>query len=407
MTQQTDQVHTNEIREWHDAHYRTSNPETHRGRWRQFINMQDPYNTDNFLTGWIQMTGGDEYDTLLISEVNDRPAPQRLAGTPKTAYPYRRDRAWLLNHAEQILSSDKYDGSNICQYSYQDADGNHFTSFKMRIRPFVPAYFQVMLNQTLRRYPKVAALRMEPGENMIYELYGRQNPMLIEYDVDIELIAICRRRPDNNDMEPATAGNPAFDRLDCHVAYATEATGWRQNIQAEYVRRQTVHSQGLREQERDGERTFTGQEGEMFYVQFADGDRQTAGPFTRLIKLKPPEIEEIHQASDFVPRAEIEATARNVWEMADDPEVDDLISMLAEDWTQQQISKSTETIQTVLAQAKEKRAFEDGVLADYRQAFPPGAIRQDKKTVMNHMSTIYPRQIMQKVYSALNLRLPL
>ena len=93
--------------------------------------MQDPYNTDNFLTGWIQMTGGDEYGTLLISEVNDRPAPQRLAATPKTAYPYRRDRAWLLNHAEQILSSDKYDGSNICQYSYQDADGNHFTSFKM------------------------------------------------------------------------------------------------------------------------------------------------------------------------------------------------------------------------------------------------------------------------------------
>ena len=173
------------------------------------------------MTGWVQMIGGDEYGNLLIEEINERPAPQRItATTPKTSYPYRRDRAWLMNQSERVRTALKYDGTNICQYSYRDADGNRFTTFKLRTRPFVPAQFRVMLDRSLRKYPGVAGLSMEPGEAMVYELYGRQNPMLIAYREEIELTALFRRNPDTGDIDPADPEDPAFARLDCPLSSA-------------------------------------------------------------------------------------------------------------------------------------------------------------------------------------------
>ena len=166
-------AHPNDVQAWHDTHFAHTTPETRPNAWRRIDNHIDPYNPENFVTGWVQMVGGDEYGTLIIEEVNERPAPQTISGTPKTSYPYQRDRSWLLQQAEWIRASTKFDGTNICQYSYQDAEGNRFTTFKLRTGPFVPAHFRVMLDETLKRYPKVAALEVEPNEAMIYELYGR------------------------------------------------------------------------------------------------------------------------------------------------------------------------------------------------------------------------------------------
>ena len=203
-------AHENEIRAWHDTHYAHTSPETKRSAWQHFANLQDPYNTGNFMTGWVQMIGGDEYGNLLIEEINERPAPQRItATTPKTSYPYRRDRAWLMNQSQWVRTALKYDGTNICQYSYRDAGGNRFTTFKLRTRPFVPAHFRVMLDRSLRKYPGVAGLSLEPGEAMVYELYGRQNPMLIAYREEIELTALFRRNPDTGDIDPADPEGPA------------------------------------------------------------------------------------------------------------------------------------------------------------------------------------------------------
>ena len=125
--QQRTWVHENEIRAWHDTHYAHTSPRRNARPWQHFANLQDPYNTGNFMTGWVQMIGGDEYGNLLIEEINERPAPQRItATTPKTSYPYRRDRAWLMNQSQWVRAALKYDGTNICQYSYRDADGNRF-----------------------------------------------------------------------------------------------------------------------------------------------------------------------------------------------------------------------------------------------------------------------------------------
>ena len=386
-------------------HYAHTTPETKPGSWQKFSNLQDPYNTENFLTGWVQMIGGDEYGNLVISEVNESPAPQRIQATPKTSYPYRRDRAWLLNKAEWITSSLKYDGTNICQYSYEDGKGRRFTTFKLRTRPIVPPYFRVLLDRTLRRYPGVAALQLEQGEAMIYELYGKQNQLLILYGEEIELTATCRRNPLNGDMEPAERANPAFARLDCPMSEATERGEWA-HIQDEYQRRQREYSQGLTATELDGEKAFRGHEGEMLYARFPDGSRTNPGAFTRLIKLKPPEIEEIHQAADHVSRHEIEATARNIWEVTDEPDSSHLITMLAEEWSDDQIRRSLDTIERVLEETLERRRHEDEVMTVFSRLFNPETFRTDKRRVMRRLSEEFTKPMMQKVFSTLDKRLP-
>ena len=126
-----------------------------------------------------------------------------------------------------------------------------------------------------------------------------------------------------------------------------------------------------------------------------------SGGFTRLIKLKPPEIEEIHWASDHVPREELAAVARNVFEVSDDPEIADMVQLLAEEWSDDQIGRSLDTIERVLNEAKERRAFQEEVLAVYAQRHAPEAFRTDRPAVMRAMSQHFPKTLMSKVYSVL------
>ena len=405
MTQPTPRITPHDVLDWHDNHYRRTSPETRPRSWDRFENIPDPYNPGNRMSGWVQRVGGDEYGTLIVSEVNGRQASQRISATPKAAYPYRKDRVWLLEQAQSIRAFLKYDSTNICQYSYEDADSNRFTSFKLRTRPFIPPRFQPMLAHVLARYPKTASLQMARDEVMIYELYGQTNPMLIEYDMDIELRSLCRRGRETGDMIPADPDDPRFARLDCPLAQPGLVSTW-DDIHREYTRRQSAYSEGLVVSSRDGEKTFRGQEGEMLYVRFPDGDRSEPGAFTRLIKLKPVEIEEIHQASDFVPRPELEATVRNIFEAADEPDITDFIMLLAEEWSDDQIGRSMETAERVLAEALARRAFEDAVLGVFFENFQPEDFFSDPGTVMRLLSAHHPKGEMQRVYGVLTLRLP-
>ena len=144
----------------------------------------------------------------------------------------------------------------------------------------------------------------------------------------------------------------------------------------------------------------------MLYVRFPDGARTKPGAFTRLIKLKPPEIEEIHQALDHVPRAEAEATARNIWEVSDEPELEHILTMLREDWSEDQIRRSMDTIQRVLEETLERRRREDEILEIFGREFTPEQFRDDKGTVMRALSEHFPRQAMNRVFSTLDQRLP-
>lgn len=380
---------------WHDIHYRHSTPESHPKLWRPFLEI-DPLNPGNRVAGHIQIVGGDEYGALSITEVNGRPAAQFIKVTPKAAYPFHKGGEWVLYGAQDVDSYLKIDGTNLCQYAYQDADGRPFTTFKLRTRPFMSPHFLNLLERALERYPAVQQRQLQPNECLAYELYGYENRMLIRYDQPIDLALLFGRDAAGNLLSPRWDPAP-FAGLDCPVAeHRTIALSG--DLTDAYRRRQQEISARLVRLE---DEYFAGEEGEMLYVRFANGARTAPGPFTRLIKLKPPEIEEIHWASDYVPREELAAVARNVFEVSDDPEIADMVQLLAEDWSDDQIGRSLETIERVLHAAKERRAFQEEVLAVYAQLHAPDAFRADRAAVMRTMSQRFPKTMMSRVYSVL------
>ncbi len=380
---------------WHDLHYRHTEPGTHPRMWRPFIEV-DPFNPENRVAGHIQFIGGDEYGALAISHVNDRPAPQFIKVTPKAAYPFHKDGSWVLHGAQEVSAFEKIDGTNICQYGYQDADGRAFTSFKLRTRPFMSPHFLNLLERALEQYPAVLAHRLVPGEAVAYELFGYENRLLIRYDTAIDLVLLFGRT-DNGELVAPHEATHVFDGLDCPVAdrRAIELAG---NLEDEYRDRQRQISSRL---VRLGDEYFDGEEGEMLYVRFADGARERPGSFTRLIKLKPPEIEEIHWALDHVPKEEAAAVARNVFEVSDTPVVEDMVQLLSEEWSDDQIARSLDTIERVLQEAIERRAFQEGVLAVYGQLHGPDDFRRDRSAVMRSMSQRFAKSQMSRIYSVL------
>ena len=397
----------NPTRIWHDIHYRHTTPESNPKAWRPFIEI-DPFNPQNRVAGNVQFTGGDEYGALAITHVNDRPAPQFIRVTPKAAYPFHKDGSWILTGAQRITAFEKIDGTNVGQYCYVDADGTPFTTFKLRIRPFIPPHFLIMLERALEQYPGIREHRLQPGCAVAYEMFGYDNPMLIRYDRPIDLALIFGRTPDGNIIAPQD-DHPMFEGIDCPQAvrnpyfrfHGRDETADTEEVETAYRTRQAEISSQLT---KIGEEQFDGQEGEMLYVEFADGARTAPGQFTRLIKLKPPEIEEIHWALDHVPMAEAAAVARNVFEAAENPEapnLDDMLQLLAEEWTEAQIARSIQTIERALADAVLRRAFQDQVLRTYGELHDADDFRNNRPSVMRTMSRHFPKQQMSRVYSVL------
>ena len=380
---------------WHDLHYRHTEPATHPKMWRPFIEV-DPFNPQNRVAGHVQFIGGDEYGALAISYVNDRPVPQFIKVTPKAAYPFHKDGSWVLHGAQEVSAFEKIDGTNICQYGYQDADGRPFTTFKLRTRPFMSPHFLNLLEKALENYPAVRAHELNPGEAAAYELFGYENRMLIRYDAAIDLALLFGRNKDGELVAPHE-GAGIFEGLDCPVAdrRPIDLTG---DLEGEYRERQQEISSRL---VRLDDEYFDGEEGEMLHVRFADGSREQPGSFTRLIKLKPPEIEEIHWALDHVPKEEAAAVARNVFEVSDTPEVADMVQLLSEEWSDEQIARSLDTIERVLQEAVERRAFQEEVLGVYAQLHGPDDFRQNRPAVMRSMSQRFAKSQMSKIYTVL------
>ena len=139
----------------------------------------------------------------------------------------------------------------------------------------------------------------------------------------------------------------------------------------------------------------------MLYATFPDGARTEPGEFTRLIKLKAHQIEEVHWAKDHISKEEIQATARNTFELTDNPGEQELIQLLAEDWSAKQIEKSMETIQRVMQKTVDHRRYQDRVLQLYHESHGPNDFQNDPRTVMRNLSQHFNRKEMTQVYSAL------
>lgn len=165
---------------------------------------EDPLNPCNKVSGFINrkksLTGG----SLLITNINgvDLNEPQVIYGTPKLRYPYEegkdnRDYIKFPEH-DRALLYEKFDGVNIMFYRYFDAEGKMFIAAKTKGTAFVKdGDFGDFLTLTKKVLDRENFLRKditshltEGFQSVACELYGYEEPHLVKYSEDINLIPL-------------------------------------------------------------------------------------------------------------------------------------------------------------------------------------------------------------------------
>ena len=295
----------------------------------------DPFNLQNHLEGQISFSKDKHYGSLQIEKINGEFVDQPLIfGTPKIAYPFGLGHNYRFPSAEWIHRFRKYDGTNIFMYRYKYNE-MAYTTFKVRLFPFLRGRYITMWQHILRKYPQITELfRMNPDiAGFSFELYGSDNPHLLQYeDVTLDIVllfGLCGAQGQivlNTDIE--TGDVPKAE--------------WLGTVKKDYVWHYEQEQQELDRQlsfiglDQNHAPIFSGEEGSIWYVKIKDTDE------IRMYKCKPHQIEQVHwaqkqtQLSDTVIWAAILKAFEN-WE---NPELDYIIAILNEDYAMHQITPS-------------------------------------------------------------------
>ena len=300
----------------------------------------DPFNPQNHLEGQISFSKGRRYGALQIKKINGEPADQPLIFcTPKIAYPFGLGHNYRFPSAEWIHRFRKYDGTNIFMYRYK-YNGMVYITFKVRLFPFLRGRYITMWKSMLRKYPQITELfKMNPDvTGFSFELYGSDNPHIIQYEnvqLDIALLFGLRGTQGqivlNTELE---AGNiPKAERLG--------------TVEKDYVWHYEQEQHDLDKQlsfiglDQNHAPMFNGEEGSIWYAKIKGTDE------IRLYKCKPHQIEQVHwnqkqtQLSDTV----IWATILKAFENWENPNLDEIIAILNEDYPIHLITSSIERIE--------------------------------------------------------------
>ena len=307
----------------------------------------DPFNPQNYVEGQISSSRDKHYGSLTIEKINGELVNQpQIFGTPKIAYPFGLGHNYRFPSAERIYRFRKYDGTNIFMYRYRN-NGMEYITFKVRLFPFLRGRYVTMWKYILRKYPRITELfKMNPDiTGFSFELYGADNPHTIQYEdvkLDIVLLFGLRGRQGqivlNTELE---AGDiPKAEQL----GTVEKDYVWHYEQEQQDLDRQ-LEFIGLNESQAP---MFRGEEGSIWYVQIKDTHE------IRPYKCKPHRIEQVHWAQGLTQLSAtvIWATILKAFENWENPELDEIIAILNEDYPIHQITISMEQIKQMFNTAK-------------------------------------------------------
>ena len=329
-----DQEKTNKDQDVFDSDYTT-------------FGAKDPFNPKNHVEGHISMRKDKYYGSVKINKINGEPVDHPLIfGTPKIAYPFGLGHNYRFPSADQIYRFRKYDGTNIFMYRYRD-ELREYITFKVRLFPFLRGRYITMWQHILRRYPQITELfKMNPDiTGFSFELYGSDNPHLIQYeDVPLDIVLLFGIRAKhwqivlNTELE--TGDIPKAELLgtvekDYVWHYEQEQEAF--NEQLEFI--------GLNASQTP---VFRGEEGSIWYVKV----KGTSD--IRMYKCKPHQIEQVHwtQSKTKLSATVIWATILKAFENWENPNLDEIVAILNEDYPIHQITISMGQIKQMLTAAK-------------------------------------------------------
>lgn len=363
----------------------------------------DPFNPGNQIRGYICMHANHCYGALVIFEVNGQPTqPQVVFGTPKLHYPFQnkdegREFHWPRFTAVTVY--DKLDGTNILAYSYADATGERYITFKTRLTPVLRSGnfgdFCGMWKEILQDYCHIQAIpSVLSGEFALsFELFGGRNPHLIKYNVPLDFrLLFGIRQKDWAIILPQRWNGCCIKDLQPIDVFKNS-----DNI-IEFYEKHRDQAQANNKVCEDG--AIEGTEGFVFYATLEDGNNA-------MFKCKPEMVEAIHWKSDMIPMGSIVTTVINSIEDYEVSQGEDLyksetffnhiIELLKEEFTDAQIEKSHDRI---------KHGFHKGLDKLFLQQMVEEALKKvnlsgTKNEVMREMSQFFDRSQMTRVYNAM------
>ena len=303
----------------------------------------DPFNPHNHVEGQISFSRDKYYGSLKIKKINgefvDLPI---IFGTPKIAYPFGLGHNYRFPSAERIYRFRKYDGTNILMYRYKN-NGIEYITFKVRLFPFLRGHYIKVWQYMLRKYHQITELfKMNPDiTGFSFELYGSDNPHIIQYEnIRLDIVLLFGLRGTHGQIVLNT-------ELETGDIPRAELLG---TVEKDYVWHYEQEQQDLDKRlsfiglNQSHVPMFRGEEGSIWYVKIKDAHD------IRMYKCKPHQIEQVHwtqtrmQLSDTV----IWATILKAFENWENPELDEIIVILNEDYPIHQIATSIERIEQIL-----------------------------------------------------------
>ena len=342
----------------------------------------DPYNKQNLVRGYINRRQGTHYGSLYITHVNERICTQVIPSAPKQHYPFDRDGNWEWPDYHHVEAYEKLDGTCIIAYTYQDADGNTFQSYKTRLRPFLGegtyGNFKSLWDEMLEKYPKMAGLHSDFSEMVfVYELYGKRNHHLIVYDESLDTRLLFVRLADNpyqleslySWCEIAKAyGVPSVEQM----MYIDEQVD---NLDEVYLEQQQIMTERFKtvdipvddeEEMPTSIGTLDGIEGQVWYFSGEDG-------FAHQVKNKPPEVLNYHwkavgrDGKPKIPFVSIYTTVVNSLENTDEPTYEFIKQLLLEEFPEDMVERARNKVEKTIKQVLFDKKITKQILDEYER----------------------------------------
>ena len=356
----------------------------------------DPYNSENTVEGYVNRRQGQLYGSLWITKVNGKLSKQIIYSAPKQHYPFDKENNWKFPECDYVDIFEKLDGTCIVSYVYKDKKGNVFLTYKTRLRPFLGkgkfGNFFEMWNEILKKYPEITNYTFDEYHNCVFELYGKRNKILVDYEVPLDTRLIFTINASSGQIYPPNKSVPSdkVPMLKCEGMF----TGWNEyNNQGktdQYLKVQQTLELELKIDEVN--KIIRGKEGHVWYF-MKDG-------YAVQIKCKPPSILKYHWSSDAIPYESIYTTCINAFENFDNVTIGNLKELLSEEFEEDKIEKSIERIKKVLTKVTFEKKLQYQIVEKYKKLGID--INKDKGSVMRYFAKEYDKRYAQTIFTLLN-----
>jgi len=354
----------------------------------------DPYNPMNQLKGYINRRQGQLYGSLWITHVNGKKCEQLIYSAPKQHYPFdgpSDNRIWKFPECEYVDIYEKLDGTCIISYVYKDANGDVYLTFKTRLRPFLGSgkygNFYELWNEMLEKYPVITDYAFDGYHNCVFELYGKRNKILIDYDVPLDTKLLFTVNASNGQIYPPTESATPPRRLS--VLKKWGELEYEDVDEEDYLDIQQDLEDDLIVDEKN--KIMKGSEGQVWYF-MKDGH-------AKQIKCKPPSVLKYHWAGDAIAYESVYTTVINAFENFDEPTFDDVVGLLQEEFDDDKIEKSRVRIEKVLGKVLFDKKYQYLLAKDYReQKFN---INLNKRECMRWFGQNYPKSEAHRIFNLL------